>query len=335
LSVTVKDVLLALDKITGGRVVTSGEKYVDGSNPFVVTKSSHLPGKAITETPGLVCGNYNRDVEQLGVCMTMSESDIELAGALGLDVLIAHHPIADAANSGGVPLRGYLDLYGISAFELHEAFHGLHPGIAYLHGHEAFRVEVRYGGVPGNIVFVGKTFPEVKVLQDILDRLSKHMGREMEQSLLNEERKTRGTQNIYETSIETAPSILLGKSGAPVDTVLHIFPHTGFRPEHMEQLCKEHSEIDTVVASISRVGQDHELVKKADELGLNFLVGNSHAQEIFENGTPLAKALQVYFPEIKVYLLQERVTATPVSEFGSKAIQEYSEHIVDKYLTGK
>src|SRR5690606_14982580 len=136
--------------------------------------------------------------------------------------------------------RGYLDLYGIAVFELHEAFHGLHPGIPYLHGHETFRVEVRYGGVPGNIVFVGKAFPEVKTLQDILDRLARHMGRERESILLEEEKKVRGTSHIWETSIETAPKILVGTPSSPVGTILHIFPHTGFTAAHMEQARREH-----------------------------------------------------------------------------------------------
>ena len=335
MAVTVKDVLTALDKITGGRVVTSVSSFVDGTNPFVVTKSSNLPGKAITETPGLVCGSLEKEVNKIGVCMTMSESDIELAGATGINVLIAHHPIADATNSGGVPLRGYLELYGLAAFELHEAFHGLHPGIPFLHGHKTFRVEVRYGGVPGNIVFLGNTLPEVKTLQDILDRLDRHMGRSNELSLLEAERKIRGSENINETSIETAPNILVGAPDNQVETVLHMFPHTGFSPEHMEQLFNEHREIDTVVASISRVDNNHRLVKKAQELGLNFLVGNSHAQEIFENGTPLAKAIQLYLPNVEVYLFQERVTATSVTEFGSKAIQEYADGIVREHLSPK
>lgn len=335
MEVRILDVLEALDKITGGRVVSNVKDYTDGTNPYVVTKSSNLPGKAITETPGLVCGNLNQTVKKLGVCMTLSELDIEIGGAMELDAIVAHHPIADAANSGGVPLRGYLDLYGLSVFELHEAFHGMHPGIPYLHGHQTFRVEVRYGGIPGNIVFVGKALPEIKTLQDILERLNQFMGREREVALLKEEQQIRGTEGILETTIATAPRILLGEPTNSVQTILHIFPHTGFTPEHLEQVCREHPEIDSVVASISRVDPGHRLVKKAGELGLNFLVGNSHAQEIFENGTPLAKALQYYLPSVDVFLLQERVTATPVREFGSKAIQEYSDYIVRKFLVEK
>ncbi|WP_186304272.1 Nif3-like dinuclear metal center hexameric protein, partial [Staphylococcus epidermidis] len=106
--------------------------------PFVIKKSSNLPGKEIIETPGLVYGDRNREVKKIAVTMTMTEGSIELAGATGVDAIVAHHPIAEAANSGGVTLKNYLDLYNISAFELHEAFHGLHPGIPFLHGHEVY-----------------------------------------------------------------------------------------------------------------------------------------------------------------------------------------------------
>ncbi len=329
----VKDVLNALDKITGGRVLLKAEDYVNGKNPFVVTKSSNIPGKAITETPGLVCGNEDQEVKKIGVCMTLSESDIELAGSMGLDAIVAHHPIADAANSGGVSLRGYLELYGLAAFELHEAFHGLHPGIPYLHGHETFRVEVRYGNIPGNILFVGKAMEGISTLGDILNRLKTFMGRETEEAVLKKERKIRGCEDIKETSIEAAAKIILGEKDSPVKTIAHIFPHTGFSPEHLEQVCTEHEEIDTLIASISRVKEGNPLIEKARELGLNFLLGNSHAQEIFENGTPLAKAINKALPETEVYLLQERVTATPVREFGSQAIKDYSDFIVNKFLS--
>ncbi len=53
---TVADVLVALDVITGGRVIMKAETAFGTGNPFVVTKSSNIPGKAITETPGLIVG---------------------------------------------------------------------------------------------------------------------------------------------------------------------------------------------------------------------------------------------------------------------------------------
>lgn len=44
----VAEVLEALDRITGGRVV-KGTGFVNRCNsPFVVTKSSNIPGKAVT-----------------------------------------------------------------------------------------------------------------------------------------------------------------------------------------------------------------------------------------------------------------------------------------------
>lgn len=41
---TVRDILKALDVITGGRVITDSFGY-GGANPFVVTKTSGTPAK--------------------------------------------------------------------------------------------------------------------------------------------------------------------------------------------------------------------------------------------------------------------------------------------------
>ena len=56
---TVRDILKALDVITGGRVITDSFGY-GGANPFVVTKTSGIPGKAVTELPGLGRSRYAR-----------------------------------------------------------------------------------------------------------------------------------------------------------------------------------------------------------------------------------------------------------------------------------
>ena len=330
--ITVRDVLTALNTITGGRVLLSLDDLFSGENPFVMLKTSNIPGKEVMEMPGLVFGRLEKPVRKLAVLMTMTESAIELATATGVDALVAHHPIADAANSGGVTLKNYLGLYGINAFELHEAFHGLHPGIAYLHGHQVFRVEIAYGGIPGNIMNVGKALPEVKTLRDILKRLDIFMGLEQEQEMLRAERSVRDCLKIEETNVVTGGKIICGEPDAYVETILHIFPHTGFTPEHLEQAIREHPEIDTVLASISRVPEGHPLLNKVKELGLNFIVGNSHALEILENGLPLALALQKLLPEVEVVMFRERCTSTPLQAFGSPAIQEYARMIVNQYL---
>ena len=168
----VKDLIKLLDDITGGRVVKDISDIFTGKNPFVVIKSSNIPGKSVMETPGLVYGDPEAEVKKVAVTMTLTEGNIELAGATGVNAIIAHHPIADAANSGGVTLSYYLNLYNIAVFELHEAFHGLHPGISYFHGHKPFRVDLWYGGIPGNIVYVGKALDEITTLGDILERLN-------------------------------------------------------------------------------------------------------------------------------------------------------------------
>nr|WP_227763875.1 Nif3-like dinuclear metal center hexameric protein [Zhaonella formicivorans] len=331
----VNDVLEALNHITGGRVVTSMDQVAAASHPFVVMKSSNIPGKSVMEFPGLVFGNPQAQVKKLAVTMTLTESAIELAGATGVDVIIAHHPIADAANSGGVPLKYYLSLYNIAVIELHEAFHGLHPGIPYLHGHRTLHVDIAYAGLPGNILFVGQALEEIKTAGDIVSRLNLLMDKATEEKMLEREKELRDSWAMEETVVATGPKILNGSPDSPVKNILHIFPHTGFSPAHLEKAVGEFPEVDTVLASISRVRPDSALVAKAKELGLNFIVGNSHAVEIFENGLPLAAAVQMLLPEVEVVLFRERVTAIPVAQAGNPNIKRYAAEIATKYLVEK
>ena len=68
----VKDVLKALDVLTGGRCVTDRGSWSHSNNRFVVTKTSDVPGKAITEMPGLVWGDPEMEVKKIAVMMTLS-----------------------------------------------------------------------------------------------------------------------------------------------------------------------------------------------------------------------------------------------------------------------
>ncbi|WP_371375428.1 Nif3-like dinuclear metal center hexameric protein [Sporomusa aerivorans] len=333
--IKVKDILHALDKITGGRCVKSLDDVFSGRNKFVIMKSSNIPGKACMEMPGLICGNLEAPVKKIAVTMTLTECNIELAGATGVDAIVAHHPVVDAANSGGVTIRGYLNLYGLSVFELHEAFHGLHPGIAYIHGHKAFHADIAYGDIPGNVLYVGKVLPGVSTLGAILDRLNEFMGMQEEQKMLLSEKNLRNCHDICETNVATGGKLLVGTRENRVDTILHIFPHTGFTAQHLEMAKQEHPDADTVIASISRVGTESDLVKKAEELGLNFLIGNCHAMEILENGLPLAMALQKILPEVEVVLFRERITSTPLNKVGTTAIRDYADYIASEYLVNK
>ncbi|WP_338448532.1 Nif3-like dinuclear metal center hexameric protein [Niallia oryzisoli] len=332
---TVRDVLEALDQLTGGRVVKSLADISSGDHPFVIMKSSNLPGKDIIETPGLVYGSLDQKVNKIAVTMTMTEGSIELAGATGVDAIIAHHPIAEAANSGGVTLKNYLDLYNIAAFELHEAFHGLHPGISYLHGHQAYRTEISYGGNHGNVLFVGKTLDNVNTLGDILNRLDQYMGLNEEEALLFMEKEIRGASSMTETSLVTKGRILLGNENSPVQHILHIFPHTGFSPENLRQAVKEHPEADTVMASISRVYDGHALIETAKEQGLNFIVGNCHVLEILENGLPLAYALQSLLPSVEVVIFRERITSTSLKTVGTPEMKQYAQEMASQHLLPK
>ncbi len=327
----VKDLVLALDRITGGRVVTEAGG-ICGKNRFVVTKSSGIPGKAVTELPGLVCGDMGKEIGKVAVLMTMTESAIELAGAMGVDAMVAHHPLADAASCGGVLLKTYLGLYGIAGLELHEAFHGLHPGIAYLHGHSPTLVDVSYGGIPGNILNVGDALPEVKTLGDMLARIESFMGTDLDEALLESERGIRACPGLQETNLLARGVILLGKPESPVRKIAHIFPHTGFTPEHLEKVVRDHPGVDTVLATISRVRAGHSLVEKARELGLNFICGNSHALEILENGLPLAMAIQALLPGLEVHVFRERMTSAPLESFGTPAIRDYARLMSEKHL---
>ncbi|MFZ5642380.1 MAG: Nif3-like dinuclear metal center hexameric protein [Bacillota bacterium] len=334
-NITASDVTNALNTITGGRLPVTITDLFSGKNPFVVVKSSNIPGKEVMEVPGLVYGNPLQPVRKLAVLMTLTETAIELAGATGVDAIVAHHPIADAASCGGVTLKNYLDLYNISVFELHEAFHGLHPGLSYLHGHRAFKVDIAYGGIPGNIMYVGKALPEVETLKDILSRLNSLMCMEEEHNMLKMEREVRNCQAVEETNVATGGKILWGSPDNKVNTVLHIFPHTGFTPDHLERAVREYPEIDTLIASISRVPEDHPLVGKAKDLGLSFVVGNSHAMEIFENGLPLALSLKRLLPGVEIAVFRERYTSTPLEAFSSDPIHAYASMITNDYLLRK
>lgn len=331
----VKDVLKALDDLSNGRCVTGRDSWANGINRFVVTKSSDIPGKAITETPGLVWGDPEMEVKKIAVMMTLSESAIELAAATGVNVIVTHHPIADAANSGGVLLKFYLGVYGIAVFELHEAFHGLHPGIPFLHGHKPFFANVAYGGIPGNITYVGDVLPEIKTVGDMVDRLNRFMNIEVDEKMLQSEREIRGCKTIQETSMAAQCKIILGDRDKPMKKVIHMFPHTGFNVGHLEKLVSDNPGVDTLLATISRVYPGHELIAKAKELGLNFICGNSHAMEIFENGLPLAFAIRQHMPNAELVIFRERVTSTPLDEFGATVIRDYAKDIAANHLKRK
>jgi hypothetical protein len=312
----VRDVVAALDRITGGRVVEDAATAAAGAHPFVIRKTSGIPGKDILEIPGLIVGDPDRPVRKLAVAMTLDEVGIELAGATGVDCLVAHHPVADAASAGGVTLREYLSLYDLAVIELHEAFHGLHPGIPWLHGHRPVHVDIAFGGRHGNVVLVGEALPEVRTAGDLLDRLARLMSAGEREQALRMERALWGSEAVQEAECAARPHLLVGARQAPVRKVLHVFPHTGFSPHDLVRSLTEHPDIDTLVASISRVRPDHGLVAVARERGLSFVVGNSHASEIVENGLPLARALAELLPGTEIVVFHKRVISIPLADYG-------------------
>ena len=61
----------------------------------------------------------------------------------------------------------------------------------------------------------------------------------------------------------------------------------------------------------------------------NETVSSGDALEIFENGLPLAYALKHELPEVSLFMLRERITATPLEAFGNQRIQGYARHMAE------
>jgi hypothetical protein len=331
----VMDVLGALNHISKGRMVMDWNEITSGSNPYVVMKTSNIPGKNVMEIPGIIFGDKHKRVARIGVGMTLTESMIELASGMNLDLIIVHHPVADAANSGGVPFADYLPLYGLALIEMHEAFHGLHPGLTLLHGHRKLKTDIAFGGVPGNILHKGIALEEVETVGDILTRIELSIGRDIDLNILEAERMIRGEPKLQEATIANPTKLYSGTLSSPVKHILHFFPHTGFSLDHLNIALQLYPETDTIIVSISRVREDHEFVKLARERGLNFIVGNPHSVEITENGLPLAYALEMLLPEVEIFLLRERVTAVALVDIGHHKMVEYGREMAETHLVSK
>ncbi len=333
-TVTVADVLAALDRLTRGRLLPVGsDPAAAGRHPYVIWKSSGIPGKQVLETPGLVVGSPEQPVHRVAMGITLTESVIELAGATGVDLLISHHPVADAASSGGVPLARYLGLYGLALIELHEAFHGLHPGIPFLHGLRPMHYEVGFGGIPGHVVVVGEPLGEIRCLGDIVRRLDSWMGLDREVAALARERELAGSDGVQSATVATRSRILLGRPEDEVTGIIQIFPHSGTEPRHLLELADRFAFCNTVVASISRVVAGSPLVKAAARRGLHFVLGNSHPFEVFENWLPLARALERLLPELEIVIWQQPVFTVPLQAAGSPELRAYAEEMA-AYLLG-
>jgi hypothetical protein len=329
----VGDVVDVIDRMTGGRLTAPPGP----DNPWYVTKSSGIAGKSVTETPGLVLGDPDAVVSRLAVAMTLTEQDIELARAIGVDLVVAHHPVADAASSGGVALADYLPRYGISVIECHEAFHGLHPGIGFLHGHTPFRHEGALGGVHGKVVMVGRPLAGVRTLGDIIRRIRTLLARDVDEAVLREECGARGDVSLRDSVTAPGLQIVHGYDETPVGPeVLHAFPHTGFGVDDLELMLSAHPDVATLILSISSAGIHDELVQAARRRGLSVVVGSSHATEILENGIPLANALRALLPDVDILLFRSRVVAVPLASAATGGLADYgtemSRHLLANML---
>ena len=330
-----KDLLLALDRICAGRVVLGPQDLIHSHNPRIVTKTSHIGGKSVTELPGLVFGDLRTELNSVGLAMTMTENVIELAGAISLDALIIHHPVADGASSGGVLIQDYLNLYDLALFELHEAFHGTHPGAAYLHGFDATLIHAGYHNHPGVNVYVGKALPQIRTVADLLTRQQDLLSVREEGLLLEAERDIRTEPHLQEMLVSTAPELLTGDLEARVGMIAQFAPHSGFNADLLQHLLDENPKIDTLIAAKGKLRQSDPLVSAGAELGLNVLNGNCHGYEVYENWMPLAAALQIFLPGLEVHIIRERVVASPFEETGSPALREYAKLMAERHLVTK
>lgn len=321
------DVVAVLQQITRGRLVSSGSQ-----NPYIVPKSSGVWGKGIMETPGLVWGDLEAKVHKLGVVMTLNEAVVELAHSLGINVLVVHHPIAEAASTGGVTFVHYLSLYDLHVLELHEAFHGLHPGIPFLHGHEVIEVIPHFARQHGRVVFIGKALPSITKVEDVFARLNYFMGHTMDQAVLNYEQELRGQFDLWESGLANAPVLLSGQMSHKMGHVIHFFPHTGFSTLDLKECLLMYPDTDTLIMSISRLPKEHALISLAQENALNLIAGNTHALEVFENGYPLGYALLRQFPSVPHFLLRDWVTAQVITADPRTRLEQYGYKMAKEYL---
>lgn len=330
--ILVRDVLNMLNHISKGKLVNSYEDFKFSKDSYAVEKSSVIDDESAEEMSGLIYGDPMMEVKKIAVVMTLTESAIELAAFTHVNVIIVHHPINEGDRQGSISYKNYLSLYNIAVFELHEAFHGLHPGIPWLHGYNVVNSFFNYRGITGNTAYIGRTFDNINTLGDILKRLEKFMDVRNENSPINEDIESDECRNLCYVSTDIGDKILNGNINSPVKNLLHIFPHTGFNDEDLEKVFIEFPYIDTVLVSISHIYEGNPLLDKSRELGLNFICGNSRTMEVYENGLPISYALKKYMPHVEVVIFRESTTSIPLESISTKGLKEYGEYIASKYL---
>ena len=333
----IRDVVNALDELTGGRLSAP----TGPDNPWQVTKSSGLVGKSVLETPGLVLGEPNAPVQRLAVAMTMTEQDIELARAIGVDVIVAHHPVADAASSGGVSLVDYLVPYELGVIECHEAFHGLHPGIGYLHGHTPIHHDGSFGGAHGKVVMVGRPLAarakpsqpsasHVRRATSSIDFAPCSAANATSLSWTASAMPGASQQCLTQSMLPACRSSTAARPPHSVSSSSMRFPTPGSRRTTSTSCWIV---IPAPAPSSSASAVPASMMTTSASRGLGVMVGSSHATEILENGLPLATALDRMFPEVDVLLFRSRVVALPVAAAAEGALAEYGQLMADHLLT--
>ncbi|MBI2875175.1 MAG: Nif3-like dinuclear metal center hexameric protein [Firmicutes bacterium] len=327
-SVKLADLVETLQRLAPGRVPGVGETPDPEKHPWVVWKSSGIPGKAVMEIPGLVYGDPKKPIRRLGIGLTLTEGILELAGHQGLDAVLVHHPVADAASSGGVLLKDYCELYNLAILELHEAFHGIHAGRAILYGLKMLAWKDNYGGLttPGFSVRICEPSEPGMTLGDLVRRTSEFFEQEHEIGMLEHEKERFGYRKIDGAAMFSG-RILHGTPDRKITKLLHCSPYSGLAPDHLELAVKEYPDLDTVFLTFSLLSPEHYLVEAARRLDLAVVIGSCHEWEIYENCLPLAQAIKDLLPSLEITLFRSRLSAIPLEEVGNSFAREYARRI--------
>lgn len=152
--------------------------------------------------------------------------------------------------------------------------------------------------------------------------------------LLKAEQNIIDCLELQEINALECATIVHGHPENEVGLILHCFPHTGFSVDNLNSILAAYPTVRTVIASISKVRNQHPLIGACAEKGLNLINGNSHALEIWENGLPLAYAIQALLPDVEVVVYRERITAYPLAAAGARELRRYARQMAFDYLLG-
>ena len=79
---------------------------------------------------------------------------------------------------------------------------------------------INYGGITGKLAYIGKAFPQIETLGDILSRLNDLCDLNHEQYLLNNKANYMNSNISFNTSTMIKGEIILGELTSCVETIL-------------------------------------------------------------------------------------------------------------------